>query len=135
MDEDIEGNIYTPLSLVNSREAGKYFWLRVHGDSMINAEIYDGDYALIRRMSNPKADVHRGDIVAFQIQGEDATLKRYYPANDVIVLHPENDAYEDIPVSYQALYLGEAQIIGKMITCLHNDTLQHTDGYSFFYKE
>ena len=132
MDEDIEGNIYTPLSLVNSREAGKYFWLRVNGESMVNAEIFDGDYALIRRMSNPKADVHRGDIVAFQIQGEDATLKRYFPADDAIVLHPENDAFEDIRVSYQDIYLGEAQIIGKMITCLHKDSLQITGDYYVF---
>ena len=99
---------------------------------MVNAEIFDGDYALIRRMSNPKADVHRGDIVAFQIQGEDATLKRYFPADDAIVLHPENDAFEDIRVSYQDIYLGEAQIIGKMITCLHKDSLQITGDYYVF---
>ncbi len=126
MDESIEGNLLTPKAYINSKEYGKYFWLRVSGESMVEAEIYNGDYALIRRMSNPKSDVHYGDIVAFQIRGEDATLKTYYPGKNEIILHPENEIFDDIHVSYQDLYLGEAQIIGKMITCIHEDNIIYT---------
>ena len=123
MLEDVEGTIPTPRSLLHPPEPGKYFWLRVSGDSMVDAEIYDGDYALIRRMSNPKADIHSGDIVAFQIHQGEATLKRYFDKGDYIVLHPENDAYPDIEVPFRDLYTGDAAIIGKMIRCVHKEEI------------
>jgi repressor LexA len=68
--------------------------LRVHGDSMKDAGVHDGDIALIRRQ--PDAD--EGDIVIALVD-EEATLKRYHREADAIVLRAENPAYEDIVVT------------------------------------
>ena len=44
----------------------------------------------------------------------------------------ENKAYENISVSYQDLYLGDAQIIGRMITCVHKEDLKNTGEFIYF---
>ena len=62
-------------------------------------------------------------------------MKTYYPGKDEILLHPENPAFEDIHVSYQDLYLGEAQIIGKMITCIHGEDLKDTGEYLYLLEQ
>jgi len=70
---------------------GEYFLLRVRGDSMVGAGIYDGDYLIVRRQSY--AD--NGDIVVARI-GEEATVKRLFREPDGIRLQPENPAMEPI---------------------------------------
>jgi len=82
------------------------FTLRVKGDSMQGAGILDGDIAIVRQQSSVKD----GDIVVVRIDDE-ATLKRYYHRGDHIVLHPENEAYEDIVVRSDR----EVAIVGKMV--------------------
>jgi repressor LexA len=72
------------------------FALRVKGDSMINAGIFDGDIAVLR--SGP--DFSDGDIAAVVVD-EEATLKRVYRTNRGIRLHPENLAYPDRLVSLE----------------------------------
>ncbi len=67
--------------------------LRVRGDSMIDDHIQDGDYVIIRR----REEVAPGRIVVAYVNG-DATLKRYYPADDHIELHPRNPEYDIIHV-------------------------------------
>jgi len=67
------------------------FIVRVRGDSMIGAGIYDGDFVIVRRQ--PTA--HNGDIVVARIEDE-ATVKRYYREADHIRLQPENPALEPI---------------------------------------
>jgi len=70
--------------------AGEHYALEVSGDSMIEAGILDGDYALIRR-----ADTARdGEIVVALIRGEEATLKYLRHENGQIRLDPANSAYE-----------------------------------------
>ena len=65
-------------------------------------------------MSNPRADIKDGDVIACLIHGDRATLKTYYRENDGIRLHPENPAYDDIFVPMEEFMIGEARIIGKM---------------------
>ena len=67
------------------------FILKVKGSSMIEAGIYDGDYAIIR----PQQTADNGEIVVVLIDGE-ATLKRFYREHDHIRLQPENSAMEPI---------------------------------------
>ena len=70
------------------------FMLTVKGDSMKNAGINDGDLAVIMRQSTAE----NGEIVVAMHDNE-ATIKRYYNRNGKIVLHPENNDYEDIVLS------------------------------------
>jgi repressor LexA len=70
--------------------AGEHYALEVSGDSMIEAGILDGDYALIR-----KTDTARdGEIVVALVRGEEATLKYLRRENGRIRLDPANAAYD-----------------------------------------
>lgn len=69
------------------------FALRVKGDSMIEAGIYDGDFIFVRK----QAAADRGDIVVAMIEGE-ATVKYYYPEGDQISFRPANSAMKPIVV-------------------------------------
>lgn len=70
--------------------AGEHYALEVSGDSMIEAGIFDGDYALVR-----KTDVARdGEIVVALVRGEEATLKFLHREKGMIRLDPANAAYD-----------------------------------------
>ncbi len=71
-----------------------YFLLRVRGDSMINAGIFDGDMVLVR----PQHEAPNGSIVVALVDG-DATVKRFERANGHVKLIAENPAYEPIVTS------------------------------------
>ncbi len=88
------------------------FFLRVKGDSMIDAHILDGDLALIR----PQAIAENGEIVVARINGE-ATLKRFYHHGDHIRLQPENQHMK--PILIQASD-AEAVIIGKLLKTIRS---------------
>ena len=89
-EENIEEYVRLPISLFGN---GDYFLLRANGDSMIEAGINHGDLVLIRQQ--PLANA--GQIVVALIEDE-ATLKRFYPEEGRVRLHPENHAMEDIYV-------------------------------------
>lgn len=76
------------------------FALRIRGDSMINAGIFDGDKVVVR----PQQTAYDGQIVVARI-GDEATVKRLSRKNGEIWLLPENDAYEPIDGT-------DAEIIG-----------------------
>lgn len=85
--------------------AGEHFALEVSGDSMIEAGIFDGDYALVRR-TNTARD---GEIVVALVRGEEATLKYLRRESGRVRLDPANAAYE--PQIYEA---GEVEVQGKL---------------------
>ena len=70
--------------------AGEHYALEVSGDSMIEAGILDGDYALIRRTDTARD----GEIVVALVRGEEATLKYLRRENGQVRLDPANAAYE-----------------------------------------
>jgi repressor LexA len=70
--------------------AGEHYALEVSGDSMIEAGILDGDYALIRRTDTARD----GEIVVALVRGEEATLKYLRRENGRIRLDPANAAYD-----------------------------------------
>ncbi len=87
-------NIETHLAVDKSfLPGGEIFSLKVVGDSMKDAGIFDGDYALARRQSIAEP----GDIVVAVI-GEEATVKKYFPTKKYIRLEPANEEYEPIIV-------------------------------------
>src|SRR5437868_13304911 len=69
------------------------FALRIQGDSMIEAGIFDGDFIFVRKQ--PTAQ--RGDVVVAMIDGE-ATVKYYHPEGEQIVFKPANAAMRPIVV-------------------------------------
>lgn len=104
--EDIEGYASIPY-----RDKENYFFLRVKGDSMINAGISTDDLVLIRRQ--PCAD--DGQIVAARVNGDEATLKRYKRQGGTVFLLPENPKYEPKIVPAKDFDDGNASIIGVAI--------------------
>jgi repressor LexA len=84
---------------------GEHYALEVSGDSMVDAGIFDGDLALIRR-----TDVARdGEIVVALVRGEEATLKYLRREKGMVRLDPANAAYD--PQFYTA---SEVQVQGKL---------------------
>jgi repressor LexA len=84
---------------------GEHYALEVSGDSMIEAGIFDGDFALVKR-----TDVARdGEIVVALIRDEEATLKYLRREDGMIRLDPANGAYE--PQIYRP---GEVKVQGKL---------------------
>jgi len=84
---------------------GDHYALEVSGDSMVEAGIFDGDYALVKR-----TDVARdGEIVVALVRGEEATLKFLRRDGGMVRLDPANSAYE--PQIYRP---DEVQVQGKL---------------------
>jgi len=102
--ENIEGEFAVDASFLPS---GETFTLRVQGDSMKDAGIFDGDYVMVKKQKDAEA----GDIVVAVI-GEEATVKRYQPKKERIVLQPENEAFEPIVVDRDS---PRFQIVGKVV--------------------
>jgi repressor LexA len=85
------------------------FGLRVRGDSMVDAGIYEGDHLLIE----PATAARNGDIVVALLNGE-TTVKRYMKVEEEIFLVPENKSMRPIRVQ------GSLQIQGKVIGLQRN---------------
>jgi repressor LexA len=101
--EDIEGH----FAIDRAQLSGGAFFLRVKGDSMINALIKEGDLALVR----PQPTAANRDIVVAMVGGE-ATLKRFYREQNRIRLQPENPNYNPIIIRDGE---DEVSIIGKVV--------------------
>ena len=102
--EAIEGSTMLPVPAA-LLGAGEHYALEVSGDSMIEAGILDGDYALVRR-----TDVARdGEIVVALVRGEEATLKYLRREDGMVRLDPANAMHE--PQFYRP---GEVQVQGKL---------------------
>lgn len=87
------------------------FALKIKGDSMINAQINDGDIVFIRQQS----DVDNGQIAAVLID-DSATLKRVYHMDRVIQLQAENPQYP--PMIYSKNNCDECRILGLAVAVL-----------------
>ncbi len=85
--------------------AGEHYALEVSGDSMVDAGILDGDFALVRRTDTARD----GEIVVALVRGEEATLKYLRREKGMIRLDPANSAYD--PQFYRP---EEVQVQGKL---------------------
>lgn len=104
-EENIEEYIEVPD--VIGGEEGDYV-LRVRGESMVDAGIFEGDYVIVR----PADTAEDGEIVVALI-GDEATVKRYFREADHIRLQPENETMEPIRTS-------EATILGRVVGLLRS---------------
>jgi repressor LexA len=101
--EHIEGYDYADVP-----EDREYFFLRVKGDSMINANIFSGDLILVEKQNCAES----GQIVVCIVNGDEATLKRFHRHGDTVILQPENSAYAPVIVPCVDFKNGRARIIG-----------------------
>jgi repressor LexA len=94
---------YFPLPR-NFTRCDDVFMLKIKGDSMINAGIFDGDLVVVSKES---AAMVNGEIVVAMLDDE-ATVKRFYKEKNKIRLQPENDKYEPI-------YANDVKVLGKVV--------------------
>jgi repressor LexA len=88
-EENIEKHVMLPRSLVKAE--GRYFALRVHGDSMVNAGILDSDMVIVQSANTAQ----KGEIVVALLEDE-VTVKRLMNQGGKNFLKAENPAYPDI---------------------------------------
>lgn len=98
-EENLDRMLTVPTDML--KKGKDYYALRVQGDSMIHAGIFDGDIAVIRH--DQQAD--NGDIIAARVHEESVTLKRFFRENNRIRLQAENP-------EFPPLYTQEVQILG-----------------------
>ncbi|MFP4457993.1 MAG: transcriptional repressor LexA [Candidatus Zixiibacteriota bacterium] len=105
--ENYEGSFSISSDFVPN---GELFALMVSGESMIGANIFDGDVAIIKR----EEIAQNGDIVAALVDGE-ATLKRFYRNKDVIWLMPENSDFKPVIITKEE---GPLLVLGKLVATI-----------------
>ncbi|WP_379921295.1 transcriptional repressor LexA [Erythrobacter sp. R86502] len=84
---------------------GEHYALEVSGDSMVEAGIFDGDFALVRRTNTAR----NGEIVVALVRGEEATLKYLHRESGQVRLDPANPTYD--PQFYRP---DEVEVQGKL---------------------
>lgn len=104
-EQNVEESLTLPTSIVGDSSS---FILRVRGESMINAGIFDGDYIVVKQQS----DALNGEIIVALID-DSATVKTFYREKDRIRLQPENDTMEPI-------YADSPTIIGKVTALIRS---------------
>lgn len=102
-NENFDGYFLADPSIVSGD-----FILRCDGDSMIDADINDGDLVFIRQTP----DVENGSIAAVLIDDE-TTLKRFYKNDTQIILQPENSKYNPIIITEEDMK--DIRILGQMV--------------------
>ncbi len=98
--EECEEYFYTSPNMFKGEGL---FMLNIHGDSMINAGIYDGDQVVLKQQTT----ANNGEIVAAMVDGC-ATLKRFYKEDGRYRLQPENDTMSPI-------YADNVIVLGKLV--------------------
>ena len=101
--ENIEGTIVIDSAFMKKTE--DCFALKVKGDSMINAGIFENDLVIVA----PRNDASNGDIVVAMLEDE-VTVKTFEKKNEKLRLIPQNENYEPIEVDSSK----EFKIIGKV---------------------
>lgn len=104
-EQNVEETLTLPTSIVGDSST---FVLRVHGSSMVNAGILDGDYVVVRER-NVADD---GEIVVALID-DSATVKTFYREEGRVRLQPEND-------SMQPIYCKNPRILGKVCALIRS---------------
>ena len=104
-EENIEEYIDVPAFL---RRDDADFVLRVRGDSMADAGIFNGDFIVVHAQDQ----VQNGEIVVALV-GDEATTKRFYNEGRTVRLQPENELYEPIIVNAD-----EVELVGRVVGVL-----------------
>ncbi len=108
--EAVEEIIDTEEITVELAKTGKFFGLKIKGDSM-SPNICDGDIVIVRQQE----DAESGDIVIATINGDEATCKRLRKYKDGIELISNNPSYAPFEFSNKEISEKPVRIIGKVI--------------------
>jgi len=111
--EEAEG--WYPAVGLGAADPNEHFYLRVKGDSMNDAGIFDRSLVLFRAQRSAED----GQIVACLLEGEEATVKRFTRNGTMVALLPENRAYKPILLTVHDFDCGRAVILGvatKIVT-------------------
>ena len=92
------------VDFANLFEADDHFCLKVKGESMIEDQIADGDFVVVRKQETCR----NGEIVVALVDGQEATLKRFYREKDRIRLEPANSTMKPI-------YSDNVQVMGVVV--------------------
>lgn len=106
-EQNIEGYTLTDLN-----GGAEYFALRVNGDSMNAARIEDGDLIIVRRQE----EVENGALAVVMVGDDDATVKRFYAANDTVTLMPQSTNPKHQPQIYD-LKQTKVRVLGLVVKC------------------
>ena len=104
--ENVEEIMPVPTDLCGD---GDLFMLRVRGDSMIDAGIFDGDFLVARAQTTAT----KGDIVVAGIPGDEATVKTWSKEGDTVTLIPSNPR-----LSPMEFHSSEVTVYGKVVTVM-----------------
>ena len=104
-EQNVEETLTLPTSIVGDASSSV---LRVRGESMINAGIFDGDYIVVKEQH----DAHNGEIVVALID-DSATVKTFYRERDRVRLQPENDSMDPI-------YVDDPVILGRVTALIRS---------------
>jgi repressor LexA len=100
-----EGEVFCDPSVLHGEDVKKFYALRVHGESMREIGIMDGDLVIVKHSDS----VRRGNVVVALVNNE-TTVKSYYPNGKLVELRPANSEYK--PQIYPAK---EVKIQGSVI--------------------
>lgn len=106
-EENIEGSVSIDSSFI--KNASRCFALKVHGDSMIDEGIFEGDLVIV----NPQSLVKSGEIVVARLEGE-ITVKVFDNSNKEMVLLPRNEKYSPIRITNKE----DFHIVGRVVGVL-----------------
>ena len=106
-EENIEGYTYTELN-----HGGKYFALKVKGDSMTAANIPDGSLVTVR----VQPTVENGEIAAVRVNEDNATVKRFKREGDIVQLIPQSYNPEH-QIQIYDLKKDKIDVVGKVVEC------------------
>lgn len=104
-EEQIEGSILAEL-----KGGNEYFALRVHGDSMDAAHIFEGNILIVRKQDF----VENGEIAVVMIDNNDATVKRFYCHGQTVTLMPQSTNPAHLPQIFDTNKTS-VKILGKVI--------------------
>jgi repressor LexA len=99
------------FDLANVFAPHKHFLLRVCGDSMLEDGILDGDIAIV----HPQSTCENGELVVAIVDGEDATLKRFYREGRRVRLQPANARMQPLIVNRNAIEV-RGRVVGMIRT-------------------
>lgn len=104
-EEQVEGSIWVEVG-----GAGEYFALRVKGDSMNAAHIFEGNLLIVRKQEV----VENGEIAVVMIDDNDATVKRFHRQGNTVTLMPQSTNPKHLPQIYDTSQTS-VRVIGKVI--------------------
>ena len=99
-------SISVPSDLIRK---GRHYVLRVRGDSMIDEQIRDGDFVIVKEQ--PLAN--NGEVVIALVDGSDVTIKKYYRENGHVRLQPANSHLQPIVLPAESVMI-QGVVVGIM---------------------